>query len=75
MGMIAQETIGVWLALEIGLLIRDRIRGKGGLARDKGTIWLNFLFMAVAVSVAGGLTGPRRTRQFPGWCTRRLFLS
>ena len=64
MAMIAQGTIGVWLALEIGLLIRDRIRGKGGLARDKGTIWLNFLFMAVAVSVAGGLAGPLR---HTGW--------
>src|ERR1700678_997978 len=64
MAMIAQETIGVWLALEIGLLIRDRIRGKGGLARDKGTVWLNILFIAVAVSVAGGLAGPLR---HTGW--------
>jgi protein-S-isoprenylcysteine O-methyltransferase Ste14 len=58
--VIAQVTIAVWLALEIGLLVRDWIRGKGSLARDKGTVWLNFLFIAVAVSVAGGLNGPLR---------------
>jgi hypothetical protein len=56
--VIAQVTIAVWLALEIVLLVRDRIHGKGSLARDKGTVWLNFLFIAVAVSVAGGLNGP-----------------
>jgi protein-S-isoprenylcysteine O-methyltransferase Ste14 len=58
--VIAQETIGVWLAFEIVLLVRDRIRGKGGLARDKGTVWLNFLLIGVAVSVAGPLSGALR---------------
>ena len=58
--VIAQVTIAVWLALEIGLLVRDRVSGRGSLARDKGTVWLNFLFIAVAVSVAGGLNGPLR---------------
>jgi protein-S-isoprenylcysteine O-methyltransferase Ste14 len=42
------------------LLIRDRIRGMGSPARDKGTVWLNILFIAVAVSVAGGLSGSLR---------------
>lgn len=58
--MIAQVTIAVWLALEIGLLVRDRIRGRGSLARDKGTVWLNFLFIAAAVEGAGALSGPLR---------------
>jgi hypothetical protein len=58
--VIAQETIAGWLAFEIGLLVRDWIRGKGSLARDKGTVWLNFLFIAVAVSGAGALSGPLR---------------
>jgi protein-S-isoprenylcysteine O-methyltransferase Ste14 len=58
--VIAQETIAVWLALEIGLLVRDWIRVKGSPARDKGTVWLNFLFIAVAVSVAGALSGSLR---------------
>jgi protein-S-isoprenylcysteine O-methyltransferase Ste14 len=58
--LIAQETIAVWLALEIVLLVRDRIRGRGGLARDKGTVWLNFLFIAGAVLGAGAVSGPLR---------------
>jgi hypothetical protein len=33
-----QLTITAWLALETGLLIRDRVRGKGSSARDQGTL-------------------------------------
>ena len=55
--MIAQLTIYVWLAFEVGLLIRDRIRGQGRSARDRGTLWLNFIVLAVAVTAAGILTG------------------
>jgi hypothetical protein len=38
-----QLTIAAWLALEAGLLIRDRVRGKGSTARDRGTLWLNII--------------------------------
>jgi len=31
-----QLTVTAWLALEAGLVIRDRVRGKGSFARDKG---------------------------------------
>jgi protein-S-isoprenylcysteine O-methyltransferase Ste14 len=55
--VIAQLTIDVWLAFEVGLLIRDRIRGQGRSARDRGTLWLNFIVLAVAVTAAGILTG------------------
>ena len=54
--MIVQLTIAAWLVLEVGLLIRDRVRGKGSMARDRGTVWLNFIIIAVAVTVAGALT-------------------
>jgi protein-S-isoprenylcysteine O-methyltransferase Ste14 len=50
-------TIAAWLALEIGLLIRDRARGRGSTAQDKGTLWLNIVLIAVAVSAAGMMTG------------------
>jgi protein-S-isoprenylcysteine O-methyltransferase Ste14 len=50
-------TIAVWLALEVGLLIRDRVRGKGSTAQDRGTLWLNFIITAAAVTAAGVLTG------------------
>jgi hypothetical protein len=38
--VVVQLTIAAWLALEAGLMIRDRVRGKGGAARDRGTLWL-----------------------------------
>ena len=46
-----------WLVLEAGLLIRDRIRGKGSAARDRGTLWLNIVIITAAVVAAGLLTG------------------
>ena len=46
-----------WLVLEAGLLIRDRIRGKGSAARDHGTLWLNIVIITAAVVAAGLLTG------------------
>ena len=49
--------MAAWLALEAGLVIRDRVRGKGSAARDQGTLWLNIIVIAVAVSAAGMLTG------------------
>jgi protein-S-isoprenylcysteine O-methyltransferase Ste14 len=55
--VVVQLTIAAWLALEAGLLIRDRIRGKGSAARDQGTRWLNIIVIAVAVTAAGMLTG------------------
>ncbi len=54
--MVVQLTIAAWLALEAGLLSRDRVRGKGGTARDQGTLWLNIMITA-AVVAAGMLTG------------------
>ena len=33
--VVVQLTIAVWLALEAGLLIRDRVRGKGSTARTR----------------------------------------
>jgi DNA-binding PadR family transcriptional regulator len=33
--VVVQLTIAAWLALEVGLLIRDRVRGKGSAARDR----------------------------------------
>jgi protein-S-isoprenylcysteine O-methyltransferase Ste14 len=52
-----QSTMAVWLALEAGLLIRDRVRGKGGTARDRGTLWLNIIIITAAVAAAGIVTG------------------
>jgi protein-S-isoprenylcysteine O-methyltransferase Ste14 len=62
--MAVQLTIAIWLLFEVGMLVRDRVRGKGGIARDGGTLWLNFLVIGVAVTAAGALTG---TLGHGGW--------
>ena len=46
----------VWLAFELSLLVRDRLRGRGGTGRDRGTRMLNFLLVIVSVVVADVLT-------------------
>jgi protein-S-isoprenylcysteine O-methyltransferase Ste14 len=63
--VVVQLTMAAWLALEAGLLIRDRVRGKGGTARDRGTLWLNIIIIAVAVSAAGAVTGA--VKHAPAW--------
>jgi protein-S-isoprenylcysteine O-methyltransferase Ste14 len=50
-------TIAAWLALEIALFIRDRARGKGGTAQDRGTLLLNLLVLFVATAAAGAAHG------------------
>jgi protein-S-isoprenylcysteine O-methyltransferase Ste14 len=46
-------TIGVWVALEIALVVRDRIRGTGGTAQDRGTRRLIALVTASSFVLAG----------------------
>jgi protein-S-isoprenylcysteine O-methyltransferase Ste14 len=46
-------TIGVWLALEIALVVRDRIRGRGGTAQDRGTRRLIALVTAASFVLTG----------------------
>jgi len=41
---------GIWVAFEIGLVVRDRLQGKGKNSRDRGTFYINFL------CIAGGMT-------------------
>jgi protein-S-isoprenylcysteine O-methyltransferase Ste14 len=55
-----QLTLTAWLALEAGLIIRDRVRRKGGFARDRGTLWLNIVVITVALAAAGTLTASLR---------------
>jgi protein-S-isoprenylcysteine O-methyltransferase Ste14 len=52
-----QLTLVAWLVLEAWLLIRDRVRGKGSRAQDRGTLWLNIVLIMVAVIIAGILSG------------------
>jgi len=48
-------TVGAWIALELGLLVRDAARGRGGPAQDRGTRRLVFLALAGALALGSGL--------------------
>jgi protein-S-isoprenylcysteine O-methyltransferase Ste14 len=45
-------TIAGWYALEISLLVRDRVRGKGAVERDGGTRVVNVVAIIASVSLA-----------------------
>lgn len=49
---IAVYTTWMWLALEIGLRLRDRVRGTGSTAGDGGTRLAIMLLVAAAMTVA-----------------------
>jgi protein-S-isoprenylcysteine O-methyltransferase Ste14 len=50
---IVLATLGVWVALEIALVVRDRIRGTGETAQDRGTRRL----IAIVTAASFVLTG------------------
>jgi|SRR5271157_4607521 len=47
----------LWVAFEIGLVIRDRIHGRGKTTKDKGTIYVNFIAIAAGMTLAGIVSG------------------
>jgi len=61
----------LWLIFEIALIVRDRIQGRGGKERDKGSFYLNFLSIAVGMTAAGQVGGHRLL--FPWRWTATVF--
>jgi protein-S-isoprenylcysteine O-methyltransferase Ste14 len=53
-------TLAAWAVLELGLRVRERIGGKGGTARDRGTRAMVAVTLGIAVAVAVE-TGSRST--------------
>jgi protein-S-isoprenylcysteine O-methyltransferase Ste14 len=53
-------TLAAWAVLELGLRVRERIRGKGSTARDRATRALVAVTLGIAVTVAV-VTAPRST--------------
>jgi len=45
----------VWIAFEIGLVIRDRMQGKGATTRDQGTRLINFIAIFVGMTASFNL--------------------
>jgi protein-S-isoprenylcysteine O-methyltransferase Ste14 len=58
--MALQLTLAAWVVLELGLRVRERLRGRGGSARDRGTRLLIGITLGIAVAVAA-LTASRST--------------
>jgi protein-S-isoprenylcysteine O-methyltransferase Ste14 len=55
----------VWIAFEIWLIVRDRLQGKGKVAKDRGSLSFNLIAITVGITVASVLHGYRRFF-FPG---------
>ncbi len=62
----------LWIAFEISLVIRDRLQGKGTTGKDKGTRYINFIAITVAMTASGILNGISRF-WFPGGRTLAVF--
>ncbi|WP_327144903.1 methyltransferase family protein [Nocardia sp. NBC_01327] len=65
----AVVTSWIWLALELGLRIRDRVRHTGSTARDRGTRFTIFLLMFPSVlvaSIVAGVLSSNSPLRFPG---------
>lgn len=58
-------TVGIWLVLEVYLVVRDRRRGKGATTGDLGTRRLIAIVSAVSFTVAGFLDAA--VRQQDAW--------
>ncbi len=61
--MALQLTLGIWAAFELTLRVRERLQGRGGEARDRGTrvligVTLGLSVVPAAV-IASHSTGPR----------------
>ena len=64
----------IWIALEIGLVIRDNARGKGTTASDKDTRYFNFIAITVGIVTAALLNGVQKF-VFPGGKTPAVFFT
>ena len=62
----------IWIAFEIGLVVRDNARGKGKTDSDKGTRYFNFIAIAVGILLAAILNGVQKFI-FPGGKTPTVF--
>jgi protein-S-isoprenylcysteine O-methyltransferase Ste14 len=62
----------IWIAFEIGLVIRDNARGKGKTTSDKGTRYFNFIAITVGILAAAVLNGVQKFI-FPGGKTPTVF--
>jgi protein-S-isoprenylcysteine O-methyltransferase Ste14 len=55
----------LWIAFEAWLVLRDRTKGKGKAAKDKGTLYYNFIALTAGLTLSGFL-GHMSAFFFPG---------
>jgi protein-S-isoprenylcysteine O-methyltransferase Ste14 len=54
-------TLAAWALVELGVRVRERLQGRGGTARDRGTRVLIVVTLAAAIALAA-VTASRATR-------------
>lgn len=59
-------TLGGWILYELSHLVRDRRHGKGSRDADRGTVFLNALFVGETVVVSGILSAVLHVLVVPG---------
>lgn len=62
----------IWIAFEIGLVLRDNARGKGKTTSDKGTRYFNFIAVTVGI-IAAAISNGVQKFIFPGGKTPAVF--
>jgi|GEM_PF-7063309 len=61
-----------WIVFEISLVVRDRLQGKGKAGNDQGTLYYNFIAIALGMTVASVLNGNSKFF-FPGRWSNTVF--
>lgn len=62
----------VWIVFEISLVVRDRLQGKGKAGNDRGTLYYNFIAIALGMTIASVLNGNSKFF-FPGRWSDTVF--
>ena len=63
---LAYPTIAFWALLEVGLRVREAVRGKGGRNRDRGTRVLIAVSLGAAIAAASIATSVAPSLRIPG---------
>ena len=61
----AYPTLACWALLEVGLRVRETVRGKGGRSRDRGTRVLIAISLGAAIAVASIATSVAPSLRIP----------
>ncbi len=63
---LADPTLACWALLEVGLRVREALRGKGGRQRDRGSRVLIAISFGAAIAAASSATSVAPSLRIPG---------